>query len=128
MLRLDPGGDFERVVKEMTHALGDVETGEVTTATRTVEINGVDVKEGEVLALLNGQVVLSTENLEKACLGLLEKAHTQDRERITLFYGENISKNEVNTIVDRIRADYPHHEIELHEGDQPHYQFIIAIE
>ncbi len=128
MLRLDPEGDFDQVVKEMTHALGDVETGEVTIATRTVEINGVDVKEGEVLALLNGQVVLSAADLEKACLGLLEKAHTEDRERITLFYGENISKNEVNTIVDRIRSAYPHHEIELHEGDQPHYQFIIAIE
>jgi len=72
--------------------------------------------------------VNSASNLEDACLGLLEKAHTEDHERITLFYGDNISKNEVNTIVDRIRAAYPHHEIELHEGDQPHYQFIIAIE
>ena len=128
MLRLDPEGDFEHVAKEMTNALGDVETGEVTIATRSVEINGVNVKEGEVLALLNGQVAVSTDDLEKACLGLLEKAHTEERERITLFYGENISKNEVNTIVDRIRSAYPHHEIELHEGDQPHYQFIIAIE
>jgi DAK2 domain fusion protein YloV len=128
MLRLDPAGDYERVVKEMTQALGDVETGEVTIATRSVEINGVNVKEGEVIALHNGLVVHSASNLEDACLGLLEKAHTEDRERITLFYGDNISKNEVNTIVDRIRAAYPHHEIELHEGDQPHYQFIIAIE
>lgn len=128
MLRLDPAGDYERVVKEMTQALGDVETGEVTIATRSVEINGVNVKEGEVIALHNGLVVQSASNLEDACLGLLEKAHAEDRERITLFYGDNISKNEVNTIVDRIRAAYPHHEIELHEGDQPHYQFIIAIE
>ena len=128
MLRLDPNGDFDRVVKEMTQALGDVETGEVTIATRSVEINGVNVKEGEVIALHNGLVVNSASNLEDACLGLLEKAHTEDHERITLFYGDNISKNEVNTIVDRIRAAYPHHEIELHEGDQPHYQFIIAIE
>ena len=128
MLRLDPNGDFDGVVKEMTQALGDVETGEVTIATRSVEINGVNVKEGEVIALHNGLVVNSASNLEDACLGLLEKAHTEDHERITLFYGDNISKNEVNTIVDRIRAAYPHHEIELHEGDQPHYQFIIAIE
>src|SRR5450759_1032961 len=128
MLRLDPNGDFDGVVKEMTQALGDVETGEVTIATRSVEINGVNVKEGEVIALHNGLVVNSASNLEDACLGLLEKAHTEDHEGITLFYGDNISKNEVNTIVDRIRAAYPHHEIELHEGDQPHYQFIIAIE
>ena len=128
MLRLDPQGDFERIVKEMTNALADVETGEVTIATRSVEINGVNVKLGEVISLHNGQVVQASTNLEDACLGLLEKAHTEDRERITLFYGDNISKNEVNSIVDKIRAAYPHHEIELHEGDQPHYQFIFAIE
>jgi hypothetical protein len=58
----------------------------------------------------------------------LEKGETADRERITLFYGDNISKNEVNAIVDQIRAAYPAHEIELHEGGQPHYQFIISIE
>jgi len=128
MLRLEPDGDFEQVAKEMVRALGDVETGEVTIATRSVDINGVSVKQGEVIGLHNGQVVESASNLEDACIGLLKKVHTEDRERITLFYGDNISKNEVNTIVDKIRAAYPKHEIELHDGGQPHYQFIIAIE
>jgi DAK2 domain fusion protein YloV len=128
MLRLDPEGDFEQITNEMVRALGDVETGEITVATRTVEINGINVKQGEVIALHNGQVVQSASNLEEACLGLLEKADANERERITLFYGENISRNEVNAIVDKIRAAYPKHEIELHEGGQPHYQFIIAIE
>ncbi len=128
ILRLDPDGDFERVVKDMTGAIADVETGEVTIATRNVEINGVDVQEGQVIALLNGTLVLSTENLDDACLGLLEKAGTEERERITLFYGQSISKTDVNRIVDKIREKYPSHEIELHEGGQPHYQFIISIE
>jgi hypothetical protein len=128
MLRLLPDGDFDNIVKEMTEALKDVETGEITIATRSVEINGVNVQEGEVIALHNGKLVYSADNLEDACLGLLEKANAADKERITLFYGENVSKNTVNEIVDKIRSVYPSHEIELHEGDQPHYQFIIAIE
>jgi dihydroxyacetone kinase-like predicted kinase len=128
MLRLNPEGDFETVVKEMTHSLEDVQTGEITIATRTVEINGVDVHEGEVIAILNGKVVLSKTSIEEACLGLLEIGKAEERERITLFYGDNISKNEVNQIVDDIRGAYPSHEIELHDGGQPHYQFIIAIE
>ncbi len=128
MLRLNPEGDFDSVVKEMTSAIEDVDTGEITIATRSVEINGVNVHEGEVIALLNGRVVESNSNLEAACLGLLAKAHCENRERITLFYGGDISKNEVNQIVDKVRAAYPTHEIELHEGGQPHYQFIIAIE
>jgi uncharacterized protein len=128
MLRLSPEGEFDMVVKEMTHALEDVDTGEITFATRTVEINGVNVHEGEVIAILNGKVILAQHSVEDACLELLEKAQTDERERITLFYGNNISRNEVNLIVDKVRSRYPSHEIELHEGGQPHYQFIIAIE
>ena len=128
VLRLDPNGDFEHVVKDMTSAIGDVDTGEVTVATRNVEINGVQVHEGEVIALLNGTLVHASENLDDACLGLLEKAHTEERERITLFFGQNVSKTDVNRIVDKIRSNYPSHEIETHEGGQPHYQFILSIE
>ncbi len=128
MLRLNPEGDFDKIVLEMNEALTEVETGEITVATRSVEINGVHVNEGEVIALHNGKLVDSTDTLEKACLNLLEKAGAEEKERITLFYGNNITKNQVNEIVNSIRSSYPNHEIELHEGGQPHYQFIIAIE
>lgn len=128
MLRLDPDGEMERVVKEMTEAITEVETGEVTTATRSVELNGVKVQEGQVIALHNGKLVSSAPTLDQACLDLLEKINTADRERITLFYGSNITRPEVNRIVDLIRSRYPGHEIELHEGGQPHYQFILSIE
>jgi uncharacterized protein len=128
MLRLIPDGNFDQIVEEMKEAMTEVETGEITTATRTVQINGVDVHEGEVIALHNGKLVSSSNSLEDACVDLLEKANTADRERVTIFYGDNISKTEVNRIVDKIRAIYPSHEFEVHEGGQPHYQFIIAIE
>lgn len=128
MLRLDPDGKIERVVKEMNEAIKEVETGEITVATRSVELNGVNVHEGQVIGLLNGKLVASSPTIDEAILGLLEKADTKTRERITLFYGDNISRQEVNRIVDLIRSTYPSHEIELHEGNQPHYQFIISIE
>ena len=128
MLRLDPDGKMEQIVKEMNDAITEVETGEITVATRTVELNGINVQEGQVIALLNGKLVMSASTLPEALLGLLEKANTADRERITLFYGANMTRQEVNQIVDLIRSTYPSHEIELHEGGQPHYQFIISIE
>ncbi len=128
MLRLIPDMDFDTIVEEMDEALEDVETGEITVATRSVTINGVDVAKGEVIALHNGKLIQSTSSLEEACLGLLNECDTEDRERITLYYGNNIAKTDVNQIVDRIRSAYPSHEIELHEGGQPHYQFIVAVE
>jgi uncharacterized protein len=128
MLRHDPDGKPERIVKEMNEAIKEVETGEITVATRSVDLNGVHVEQGQVIALLNGKLIMSAQSLDEACLGLLEKADTLDRERITLFYGANITRTEVNRIVDLIRSTYPSHEIELHDGGQPHYQFIISIE
>jgi DAK2 domain fusion protein YloV len=128
MMRLIPDGDFDTVVEEMNAALEEVETGEITIATRSVEIDGVQVEEGQVIALLNGKLVLSTSSLEEACLGLLAKAHADHFELITLFYGEDIPKTEVNRITDSIRSAFPEQDIEVQEGCQPHYHFIISIE
>ncbi|MFZ3079437.1 MAG: DAK2 domain-containing protein [Bellilinea sp.] len=128
MLRHDPDGDLAELASEMESAISEVETGEITTATRSVEINGVDVQQGEVIALLNGALVASAKDIQSACMELLKKADTADRERITLFYGENYSRQEVNKLSDEIRKVYPRHEIELHEGGQPHYQLILSIE
>jgi uncharacterized protein len=128
MLRLIPDGDFESVVEDMIDAIDEVETGEVTIATRSVEIDGVEVKKGEIIVLHNGKLVLSTDSLEKACLGLMESAHAEYFELVTLFYGADTPNSEVIHITDSIRSAYPELEVEVQEGGQPHYQFIISIE
>ena len=128
LFRYSPDADFERLLEEMNEALDEVISGEITIATRTVEINGVDVHEGEVIALLDGKLIASTQNLDDACMQLLELAHAENKELITLFYGNNIQNGEVERISAHIRAQYPSHEIEVKEGGQPHYQFIISIE
>jgi hypothetical protein len=128
MFRLIPDGDFDEIVAEMKEAMTEVETGEITTAVRTVEIDGVQVEKGEVIALHNGKLVTSTRTIDDACEKLLIAADAEDFERITLFYGENMKQAQVNQLADKIRSIYPDHEIEVHEGGQPHYQLIIAIE
>jgi dihydroxyacetone kinase-like predicted kinase len=128
MLRLDPFGDFDSVVEEMKEAINEVDTGEVTVATRSVEINNVSVNQGEAIALLNSQLICSSKTIESATIELLSKVELDDRERLTFFYGNSISKNEVNQITDTVRKQFPDMELEIHEGGQPHYQFIISIE
>jgi hypothetical protein len=128
MMCLEPDGDFDKVTANMTLAIQEVETGEITTATRSVEMDGVEVKEGQIIALHNGKLVLAAASLEEACLKLLENASASTRELITLFYGANLPKQEINQIADAIRSAYPNQEVEVHEGGQPHYQFIISIE
>jgi len=127
-LHLDPDGDYEEIIKEMNESLLEVETGEITTATRSIKINEVNVKKGEVIALHNGNLLISAQNLIDACVGLLKKIDAGKKEHITIFYGQKISQNEIDSVVEAIKNSFPQQEIEVHEGGQPFYQFILSIE
>ncbi len=128
MLRLIPGQELDEIAKEMEIAITEVESGEITTAVRDVEIDGIEVKEGEIISLHNGKLVGSNDNLKDGCLVLLEKAKAADYELITLFHGENISPEEAQEMAETIEEKYPEQVVELQYGGQPHYQFILSIE
>ena len=128
MLSLNPEGELEAVAEKMIKALDNVKTGEITVAVRSVEIDGVKVDTGQVIALLDGKLVAAAGSVEEGCLALLDKAKAEEHELITLFYGENLSHAEANRIADLIRQKYPSQEVEVQEGGQSHYQFIISVE
>lgn len=128
MLQHDPNGDLEDLAAKMTKALASVRTGEITVATRSVEIDGVKVEEGQAIGLLDGKLVASGATIEPVVLELLKKAKAEDHELLTMIYGQNASQNQANQLADVVRAAYPRLEIELQDGGQPHYQFILSIE
>ncbi len=128
MLSLQPDGELASVADRMIKALANVLTGEITIATRSVEIDGVKVENGQVIALLDGRLVASAGSVEEGCLACLEKANADEHELVTLFYGENMTHADANRIADIIRNQYSNLEVEVQEGGQPHYQFIISVE
>lgn len=128
MLRLIPGQDMDKVTAEMKEAVADVESGAITTAVRSVEIDGIKIAEGEIISLHNGSLVSSEDNLKDGCFHFLKAAQAEEYELITLFYGENISQSAAEEMAAMIQEEYPDQVIELQFGGQPHYQFIISIE
>ena len=128
MLRLIPDESLEENEASMLEAINEVHTGEITISTRSVEIDGVHVEKGQVISLYDGKLVSSDETIEGAIDELFEKAHLEEVERITFFYGEGLNQQQVNHLGDRVREKYPDKDIEIHEGGQPHYQLIIAFE
>jgi DAK2 domain fusion protein YloV len=128
ILKLDPKGDLASIVDDMKKTMASVQSGEITTSTRNVEIDGVKVKEGQIIGLHNGKLVLANEDLEQATLELLKKIGLEKYEIVTVFYGEELKADKANLIAESIRAAYPKQEVEVHAGGQPHYQFIFAIE
>lgn len=128
MLMHNPSGDFDTVAEKMVNCLDTLRTGEVTTATRTVEIDGVSVETGQVIALLDGKLILAAASVEEACMSLLEKAEAEEYELITLYIGADYARKEANRIGDLIQDKYPDQEVEMQDGGQPHYQLIISVE
>jgi DAK2 domain fusion protein YloV len=128
MLAHNPDGEVDAVAEKMTNSLASVRTGEITVATRTVEIDGVNVEAGQVIALLDGKLILSSSTIQDAVMGFLEKAEADKHELITFYYGEDLNRTEANRIADMVREKYPTQEIEVQDGGQPHYPFLISVE
>ena len=128
MLRLIPGQELSQIAAEMQSAVNEIESGEITTAVREVEIDGIDVKEGEIISLHNGKLVGSNKTLKEGCITFLETAKANDFELITMFNGENISQEDAESMAEFIQEEYPDQVVELQYGGQPHYQFILSIE
>ncbi|MCJ7716071.1 MAG: DAK2 domain-containing protein [Anaerolineales bacterium] len=128
MMRLIPGQELDQVSSDMKSAVNDIESGEITTAVRDVEIDGINVKEGEIISLHNGKLISSNKTLKEGCLAFLETAKAGDYELITMFNGENISQEEAESMAEFIQEKYPDQVVELQFGGQPHYQFIMSIE
>ena len=128
MLSLQPDGEVDPVSEKMIKALSMVKSGEITVAVRNVEIDGVNVKEGQVIALLDGKLVTSAGTVEEGMLDMLEKADAGEHELVTLFYGQDMPRAEANRIADVVREKYSNLEVEVQEGGQPHYHFIVSVE
>ncbi|KAB2853582.1 MAG: DAK2 domain-containing protein, partial [Anaerolineae bacterium] len=129
MLPYQPDGDLTDVAAAMTKAKDNVFTGEVTTATRSVELDGVKVKEGQIIGLLNGKLRFSGDSVGDAMRGLLAAIDDLDNlELVTLYYGDSLHESEVQNLSDALADAYPNLEFETVYGGQPHYQVIFSVE
>lgn len=128
ILRWNPEGDFQQVVDDMNESLEEADCVEITTATRNVILNGVEVKKGKIIGLLNGKLMVAADAVENAVLEILQKIDLDNRERITIFYGSELTEAEANSIAKQIEDKYPDHEIEVHFGGQPLYPIIMSLE
>jgi DAK2 domain fusion protein YloV len=121
-------GSLEEVYEAMTESLSTVVSGEVTTATRNANIDGVDVQEGDFIGLLNNKLVFAGDTVSDALLSLLQKAKAESREILTLYYGEGVSEQDAEAMLDTLTEQYPNLDAELVYGGQPLYPYLISIE
>ena len=120
--------DLETNARAMEEAAAQVETGEITTAVRQVNMDGVVVNIGDVIGLHNGTLVLAGHSNEEVARQLLTKMEAGTRELITVYYGQDVSAEQAAAFATTIREQYPDQAVEVLSGGQPFYAYIISVE
>lgn len=128
MLAMDPDGELAATAVAMERAAQQVATGEITRATRSVTLDGVVVNEGEVIGLVNGRLSSAHLELKTVLDDLLAGMGLDEREIVSLYYGQDVTEAEASEVAAHIEEAYPDVEVELLPGGQPHYFYILGAE
>lgn len=126
-IMFNPDASLEDNVEEMKEAMANVKTGQVTFAIKDTNIDGVEIKANDYMALVEKEIVACKDNKLKALKVCLENLVDEDSELITLIVGEDVVDEEVEEIESYIEDNYDA-ELEVIQGKQPVYSFIIGVE
>ena len=128
LLAFNPEVDLGTNIEAMENALETVRSGELTTAMRSMSWDDLKIKKGQVIAFLDGDLVVAADAMPEALLELLAKMDTENSELVTIYYGADATTAEVGQIAQFIGQIYPEHKLELVAGGQPHYNYIVSVE
>ena len=129
MLSFDPSASVRENSVNMTKAIDHVGTGQITYAARNSEYDGHKIKEGQMLAMLNGKLSFTESELQKAVVKLVRQLIRKDTSFITLITGQDVPTAESEQIENAVRARLPEGvEMAVVYGGQPVYYYIISAE
>ncbi len=128
LLAYNEEADAKENEKAMQYALENVKTGQVTFAVRDTSMNGIDIKEGDIIGIGEGEIKKCGQDKKEVALGLIEELVDEDSEIITLFYGEEISEESAIELKSLLEEKYNDLDIELYYGGQPLYYYILSVE
>jgi dihydroxyacetone kinase-like predicted kinase len=128
LLALNYQADLATNTRVMAEAIETIQTAEITTAVRSVQIDGIDVQQGEVIGLVDNKLKVKGSAPAEVVLGALEQMDPEDYEIITLYYGEAITAEEAEQLAADLADRYQAQEVEVIDGGQPHYYYILSVE
>ncbi|MFJ5670817.1 DAK2 domain-containing protein [Bacillus safensis] len=128
LLSLNEAASNEDNERAMLEAINHVKSGQITFAVRDTQIDGIDIAKGDYMGLFNGKITLTAKNQFDAAKELLTKMVTEDDEIVTIIKGEDASSDELNALQAFIEETFEDVEIEVHDGKQPLYSYILAVE
>ncbi|MTB69193.1 DAK2 domain-containing protein [Streptococcus uberis] len=128
LLAFDTTKTLDDNIADMTASLSEVTSGSITLAVRDTTIDGLEIHENDYLGMVDGKILVSDANLEAALKATFEQMITEDSEIVTIFVGEDGEVPLAEELADYLEEKYEDIEVEIHEGNQPVYPYLMSVE
>ncbi|HCK87845.1 MAG TPA: hypothetical protein DHW39_03445, partial [Erysipelotrichaceae bacterium] len=123
----NPEADAETNRESMMDAVSAVTTGSITYAIKDTTVDGIEIHDGDYMGIMNKDIVVTGKEMLETAKGLIDKLCDEDSEIITLIKGEDATEEDVNALEAYINDNYDV-DVDIEDGGQPVYCFIIGVE
>ena len=128
ILAFNPEAGVSENEQNMSKAASGVKTGQVTYSIRDTSIDGIDIKKDDFMGLAGSKIVISNPSIDEVMKTLLENLIDEDDEIVTIIYGEDVTEEAAAELAEYVESTYDHTEVELYNGKQPLYPYILSVE
>ena len=128
LLAMDPEGEIGTNASAMTDAAKKIGTLEFCKATKATSLNGKQIQKDQPIALSEGEISDAGDNFEALITKSLQKARLTDGMLVTVYFGKDVSKESAEAMMLKIKNAFQSIQIELVNGGQPHYEYIVSYE
>ncbi len=128
VLAFNPEDNLENNLQSMNEAIGNVKTGMVTYAVRSTQVDNFDLKEGDIIGIDSKSIVAKGEKVENVTTQLVDKLMDSSVSNITLYFGNDVTEDEANSIAKELTDKYKRCDVDSHFGGQPLYYYIVSLE
>lgn len=124
----NPEAEVEENEASLNDALEMVTTGSVTYAVRDTEMDGIQIKEGNMLGLVENKIKKVGDDYFTVAEEVLDSMINEDSELITIFYGKDVDESKMEEFTSKLEEKYEDFDVQCYKGDQPLYYFIMSVE
>lgn len=124
----NPEEEVEANLEILNEAMNSVKTGSITYAVRDTEMDGIEIKEGNILGLIEGKIKKVGTSYCDVAEEVLEEIVDEDSELITIFYGQDLTEEEAEAFAEKIEEKYEDLDVQCYRGAQPLYYFLMSVE
>jgi len=128
LLVFNPEAPWQDNVEAMTASLTEVTSMEVAVAIRSTKIDGIEVREGQYVGLLEGKLVVADNTAEQALKSTLILAGLSTDAIVTIYYGIDKNYGDARFVASELESEFPGNQVDIIEGGQPHHQYLASIE